>query len=101
MQIIKRGCGELLVEEELAEKIRAGQPLRVAHTTGGVEGIVGSGHAGQVERKTFTPDERRQIRIGKPAALMARRVKRVDSAPRVLAQRVEQRCPLLIHAAAH
>ncbi|MDP2694307.1 MAG: tyrosine--tRNA ligase [Gallionella sp.] len=29
MQIIKRGCGELLVEEELAEKIRAGRPLRV------------------------------------------------------------------------
>ena len=29
MQIIKRGCGELLVEEELTEKIRTGQPLRV------------------------------------------------------------------------
>jgi tyrosyl-tRNA synthetase len=29
MQIIKRGCGELLVEEELAEKIKTGQPLRV------------------------------------------------------------------------
>src|SRR5450756_2100990 len=29
MQIIKRGCGELLVEEELAAKIKAGRPLRV------------------------------------------------------------------------
>ena len=29
MQIIKRGCGELLVEEELAEKIKTGRPLRV------------------------------------------------------------------------
>src|SRR3990170_4608137 len=29
MQIIKRGCGELWVEEELAEKIKAGRPLRV------------------------------------------------------------------------
>ncbi len=29
MQVIKRGCGELLVEEELAEKIRTGRPLRV------------------------------------------------------------------------
>jgi tyrosyl-tRNA synthetase len=29
MQVIKRGCGELLVEEELAEKIKTGQPLRV------------------------------------------------------------------------
>jgi len=29
MQIIKRGCGELLVEEELAEKIGSGRPLRV------------------------------------------------------------------------
>jgi tyrosyl-tRNA synthetase len=29
MQIIKRGCGELLVEEELAEKLESGRPLRV------------------------------------------------------------------------
>ena len=29
MQVIKRGCGELLVEAELAEKIRAGRPLRI------------------------------------------------------------------------
>ena len=29
MQVIKRGCGELLVEQELAEKIRTGRPLRV------------------------------------------------------------------------
>ena len=29
MQVIKRGCGELLVEEELAEKIKSGKPLRV------------------------------------------------------------------------
>ena len=29
LQVIKRGCGELLVEEELAEKIRSGRPLRV------------------------------------------------------------------------
>src|SRR5471030_1307032 len=29
MRIIKRGCGELLVEEELAAKIKAGRPLRV------------------------------------------------------------------------
>ncbi len=29
MQVIKRGCDELLVEEELAEKIRTGRPLRV------------------------------------------------------------------------
>jgi len=29
MQIIKRGCGELLVEEELAAKLRTGRPLRV------------------------------------------------------------------------
>ena len=29
MQIIKRGCGELLVEEELAERIKAGRQLRV------------------------------------------------------------------------
>ena len=29
MQIIKRGCGELLIEEELAEKIKTGRPLRV------------------------------------------------------------------------
>jgi tyrosyl-tRNA synthetase len=29
MQVIKRGCGELLVEEELAEKIKTGRPLRV------------------------------------------------------------------------
>ncbi len=29
LQIIKRGCGELLVEEELVEKIRTGRPLRV------------------------------------------------------------------------
>jgi tyrosyl-tRNA synthetase len=29
MRIIKRGCGELLVEEELAAKIETGQPLRV------------------------------------------------------------------------
>jgi len=29
LQVIKRGCGELLVEEELAEKIKTGKPLRV------------------------------------------------------------------------
>ena len=29
MQIIKRGCGELLVEAELAGKIKTGRPLRV------------------------------------------------------------------------
>jgi len=29
MQVIKRGCGELLVEEELAERIKSGKPLRV------------------------------------------------------------------------
>jgi len=29
LQIIKRGCGELLVEEELAAKLKAGGPLRV------------------------------------------------------------------------
>ena len=29
MQVIKRGCGELLVEEELAEKLKSGRPLRV------------------------------------------------------------------------
>ena len=29
MQVIKRGCGELLVEEELVEKLKAGRPLRV------------------------------------------------------------------------
>ena len=29
LQVIKRGCGELLVEEELAGKIRTGRPLRV------------------------------------------------------------------------
>src|SRR5450759_3513100 len=29
IQIIKRGCGELLVEEELAAKIETGRPLRV------------------------------------------------------------------------
>lgn len=29
MQIIKRGCSELLVEEEFAEKISGGRPLRV------------------------------------------------------------------------
>lgn len=29
MQIIKRGCGELLVEEELAEKLESGRSLRV------------------------------------------------------------------------
>ncbi len=28
-QVIKRGCGELLVEEELAEKLKSGRPLRV------------------------------------------------------------------------
>ncbi len=29
MQVIKRGCGELLVEEELAERLKSGRPLRV------------------------------------------------------------------------
>ena len=29
LQVIKRGCGELLVEEELAGKIKTGRPLRV------------------------------------------------------------------------
>ena len=29
MQVIKRGCGELLVEEELEAKLRTGRPLRV------------------------------------------------------------------------
>jgi len=29
LQIIKRGCGELLVEDELAEKLESGRPLRV------------------------------------------------------------------------
>jgi tyrosyl-tRNA synthetase len=29
LQVIKRGCGELLVEEELAAKIKSGKPLRV------------------------------------------------------------------------
>ena len=29
MQVIKRGCGELLVEEELAAKLAAGRSLRV------------------------------------------------------------------------
>ena len=29
MRIIKRGCGELLVEEELAAKLESGRPLRV------------------------------------------------------------------------
>ena len=29
LQVIKRGCGELLVEEELAGKIKSGRPLRV------------------------------------------------------------------------
>jgi len=29
LQVIKRGCGELLVEEELAGKIKTGKPLRV------------------------------------------------------------------------
>ena len=29
MQVIKRGCGELLIEEELAEKIATGRALRV------------------------------------------------------------------------
>jgi len=29
LQIIKRGCGELLIEEELAGKINTGKPLRV------------------------------------------------------------------------
>ena len=29
LQVIKRGCGELLVEEELAGKLRKGTPLRV------------------------------------------------------------------------
>ena len=29
MQIIKRGCGELLIEEELGAKLKSGRPLRV------------------------------------------------------------------------
>ena len=29
LQVIKRGCGELLIEQELAEKIKTGRPLRV------------------------------------------------------------------------
>ena len=29
LQVIKRGCGELLVEEELAAKLKTGRPLRV------------------------------------------------------------------------
>ena len=29
LQVIKRGCGELLVEEELAVKLKTGRPLRV------------------------------------------------------------------------
>ena len=32
LQVIKRGCGELLVEEELAGKIKTGRPLVVEPT---------------------------------------------------------------------